>query len=185
MACAISSLPVPVSPWIRTVESVGATRSTCSSTASSAGLLPMTCSNLRGLRSWSPDPNLSKAPTEDLLALRVHSSVSGSILQSRSNTLEQNFVIERFCHELHGACSQRLHPHFFVSMRGDKDDRNLAGFRVQLRLQFETGHSWHTDIGDQTPSLVLLAGFQELFRRRKRLRRQADSFQQTLQRAAH
>src|SRR6266403_1665731 len=68
MARAISSFPVPVSPWIRTVESVGATRSTCSSTASRAGLLPMTCSNLRGLRSGSPDPNLSKAPTEDLLA---------------------------------------------------------------------------------------------------------------------
>src|SRR6266849_6975912 len=43
---------------------------------------------------------------------RVHSSVSGSTLQSCSNTLEQNFVVERFCHELHGACSQRLHPHF-------------------------------------------------------------------------
>ena len=46
IACAISSLPVPVSPWIRTVESVGATRSTWSSIDSRAGLLPMTCSNL-------------------------------------------------------------------------------------------------------------------------------------------
>jgi PAS domain S-box-containing protein len=44
---AISSLPVPVSPWINTVESVGATRSTCSSTDSRATLLPMSCSNLR------------------------------------------------------------------------------------------------------------------------------------------
>ena len=32
MARAISSLPVPVSPWISTVESVGATVSTCFST---------------------------------------------------------------------------------------------------------------------------------------------------------
>jgi hypothetical protein len=47
IAWAMSSLPVPVSPWINTVEPVGATRSTCSSTASSEGLLPMTCSNLR------------------------------------------------------------------------------------------------------------------------------------------
>ena len=47
IACAMSSLPVPVSPWINTVEPVGATRSTCSSTASSAELLPMICWNLR------------------------------------------------------------------------------------------------------------------------------------------
>src|SRR5260370_34829077 len=46
MAPAISSLPVPVSPSIRTVESVGATRLTCSRTVSSGGLLPMICSNL-------------------------------------------------------------------------------------------------------------------------------------------
>src|SRR6267143_2116271 len=185
MARAISSFPVPVSPWIRTVESVGATRSTCSSTASRAGLLPMTCSNLRGLWSWSPDPNLSKAPTEDLLALRVHSSVSGSILQSRSNTLEQNFVIERFCHELHGACSQRLHPHFFVSVCRDKDGRNPAMLRVQLGLQFQARHSRHADIRDQACSLVLLSRGQEFLRRGKRSRWQTDRFQQSLQCTAH
>src|SRR5882762_1948147 len=67
IARAISSLPVPVSPWTRTVESVGATRSTCSSTDSRAGLLPMICSNLRGLASWPADPNLATAATEDLL----------------------------------------------------------------------------------------------------------------------
>src|SRR5690349_24225017 len=47
MARAISSLPVPVSPKISTVESVGATRSTCASTVSRAGLSPMICSNFR------------------------------------------------------------------------------------------------------------------------------------------
>ena len=56
---------------------------------------------------------------------------------------------------------------------------------VQLRLQFETGHSRHADIRDQTCSLVLLAGLQEFFRRGKRLRRQASHFQQALQCAAH
>src|SRR6266849_7010970 len=87
--------------------------------------------------------------------------MTGSTLQSGTNTLEQRFVVERFCHELHCACSQRLHPHFFVAMRGDEDDRNPATFGVQLRLQLETRHSRHTDVRDQTRNLMLLAGLQE------------------------
>src|ERR1019366_5750397 len=61
---------------MRTVESVGATRSTCSSTTSRERLLPINCSNLRGLWFWSSDPNVSKAPTcaaiKNLLGGRVH-----------------------------------------------------------------------------------------------------------------
>ena len=41
MARAISSLPVPLSPWISTVELVRATRSTRVKTACIFGLLPM------------------------------------------------------------------------------------------------------------------------------------------------
>src|SRR5437588_9585687 len=78
--------------------------------------------------------------------------------QSRPHTLEQRFVIERFCHELHSTRSQSLHPHFFVAVRCDEDDGNLATFGIQMCLQFETRHSWHADIGDYTASLALLAG---------------------------
>ena len=46
IARAISSLPVPVSPVISTVASVGATRLTLSSTASSAGDRPTISSKL-------------------------------------------------------------------------------------------------------------------------------------------
>ena len=46
MARAISSFPVPVSPVMSTEASVGATRRTSSSTADSAGLLPMIASKL-------------------------------------------------------------------------------------------------------------------------------------------
>ncbi len=45
-ARAISSLPVPVSPVIRTVESVGATLDTPESTARSAGEIPTISSNI-------------------------------------------------------------------------------------------------------------------------------------------
>src|SRR5439155_10328168 len=43
-------LPVPVSPWINTVESVGATTSTCLSTRLSAALSPMISSKLCSVR---------------------------------------------------------------------------------------------------------------------------------------
>src|SRR6266581_4045926 len=114
MACAISSLPVPVSPWIRTVESVGATRSTCSSTTSRVGLLPMIRSNLRSLYSWLPDPTCCKAPTENL---RVRLDVRySSTLQGGSNIFEQDFIVEGFCQELGCAGSQGLHAHFCVAV---------------------------------------------------------------------
>ncbi len=53
-------------------------------------------------------------------------TVRGSTLQSRSYILEQDFIVERFCHELHCACSQSLHSHFCVAMCGDEDGRNAA-----------------------------------------------------------
>src|SRR5438270_3144930 len=52
---------------MRTVEPVGATRSTCSRTASRAALLPMICSNLRSFQSLLLYPNCCEAPTENLL----------------------------------------------------------------------------------------------------------------------
>src|ERR1700677_3632511 len=119
IARAINSLPVPVSPSIRTVESVGATRSTCSSTASRAGLLPMICSNLRRLSSWSPDLDLPKASTE-ISCLRVHSSLSVLTLHRCPNTLEQCLIVERFRQELHCARSHRLQAHFRVAVCGYK-----------------------------------------------------------------
>src|ERR1700676_1998380 len=45
MACAISSLPVPVSPLINTVASVGATTRTIASTPRRAALLPRMLGN--------------------------------------------------------------------------------------------------------------------------------------------
>src|SRR5580704_17888546 len=163
IACAISSLPVPVSPWIKTVESVGATRSTCSSTDSRAGLLPIICSNLR---SQSLQLSLWKAPTENLLA---HAPSIGLIPQSRSNALEQDLIVKRFGEEFHRARSKRLHTHFCVAVRRDEDGWNSVMLSVQFGLQFQTGHSWHANIRDQACGLLLLAGLKEFLRRRKRL----------------
>src|SRR5947209_1178825 len=161
MARAISSLPVPVSPWIRTVESVGATRSTCSSTASSAGLLPMSCSNLRSRRSWSMVPYLSTVVAKVTSPKHAERVVLTATFHSRANTLEQGFVVKRFCQELYSARSQRLHPHFGIAVRGDEDGGNPAMLSLQPGLQLQPGHSWHADIRDQTCSLALLPGLQK------------------------
>jgi hypothetical protein len=119
---------------------------------------------------------------EDLLMLRAE---VGSTLQSCSNTLEQGFVIKGFCQEFHGARSQRPHPHLRVAVCRDEDSRDPAMLGVQLSLQFQTRDSRHAYVRDQTSSLVLLARLQELLRRRKRLGRQSDGFQQALQGAPH
>ena len=50
MARAMSSFPVPVSPWIRTPESVGATISTCRSARCRAPLLPTISSKFNSQR---------------------------------------------------------------------------------------------------------------------------------------
>jgi hypothetical protein len=78
IARAISSLPVPVSPWINTVELVGATRFTPSRTASSAGLPPISCSNLRAREPLSLHSQPSDGLTGKLLLiLYLPSRISG------------------------------------------------------------------------------------------------------------
>ena len=143
----------------------------------------MICSNLRELRSWSLARNVADAATEDLLVDHPH--LRYLVLQSCSNTIEQRFVVKRFRQKLHCACPQRLHPHSLVAMCRDEDDGNPAAFVVQLGLEFETGHPGHTDVGDQTCSLVLFARSQELFRRRKAVCWQVNRLQQVLDRTAH
>src|SRR5260370_17596835 len=95
-------------------------------------------------------------PRRTSLRTPLPASVSSSTLQSRPDTLQQCFVVERFCHELHCACSQRLHPHFFVAMCRDEDDRNPATFGVHLRLRSTTAHPRHPHIPDHTSNLFLL-----------------------------
>lgn len=135
-AFAMSSLRVPVSPRIRTVESVGATRSTCPSTLSKAGLLPIICSNLRSFRSRSSNPNCLSSPTEPPGGLLGHVT-QRSIVHCRTNALEQDFIVEWLRKEFHCTRSQGLQPHFFIAVPGDKNDGNVAMLCLQLGLQFQ------------------------------------------------
>lgn len=54
---------------------------------------------------------------------------------------------------------------------------------IQFGLELKPGHSWHADIGDQTRSIVLLAGIQEILGRREREGKKTRRLEQTLQRA--
>src|ERR1700747_3324523 len=82
MALAINSFPVPVSPRTKTVESVGATRSTSARTNSREGLLPMISSNPFSAQPCSIDETLLtlsiKYPHRGFLK-----TTNGSILQAK------------------------------------------------------------------------------------------------------
>src|SRR5260370_16915670 len=69
-------------------------------------------------------------------ATRCPLLLAGLAFQSRPHTLEQRFVVERLCHELHSACAQRLHPHFFLSIRCDNFVLNLSPFDFPIRFHF-------------------------------------------------
>src|SRR5258706_8456334 len=59
IASAISSLPVPVSPWINTVESVGATTRTRRSNCCRAVLLPIIVGKALGRNSFLSSPTFT------------------------------------------------------------------------------------------------------------------------------
>jgi hypothetical protein len=71
-----------------------------------------------------------------------------SMLQGCPNTFNQQLVVEGLREELHGTCSQRMKPHFFITVCRDEDRRNPATFSVQSGLQIQAGHSWHPDISN-------------------------------------
>src|SRR5271155_2567586 len=163
MACATSSFPVPVSPSIRTVESVEATCSTCSRTDSRAALLPIIRSNLR---SGCFSPGYAKVScsgievsyhSNDCLAVR-------SQIKCGTDRFDHQLMIERFRQELDRTLSHRLNPHPGVSESSDEDDRDIALLFFQPGLQVPTRHLRHEDVSYQTCDLGVQTGFEEFFR---------------------
>src|SRR6267154_6393043 len=105
----MSSFPVPVSPSMRTVESVGATCSTCSRTDSRAALLPMIRSNLRSGRSSTGYVTVAYSGIE----ISYHSTdclAVGSHIKCGLDRFEQQLMIQWFPQELDRDLSHRLNP---------------------------------------------------------------------------
>src|SRR5271154_6890134 len=138
----MSSFPVPVSPSMRTVESVGATCSTCSRTDSSATLLPMIRSNLGSdwfskgyiTVAWSATSHSFPATAYDTYSLFC------SHIKCGTDRFQQQLIIERFREELDRALSHRLNTHPGISVSSNKDDWDIAFLFLKLGLQLQSGH---------------------------------------------
>src|ERR1700691_2597976 len=84
--------------------------------------------------------------------------------QSRTNSFEQQLMIERLCKELDCTASHGLNPHPGVSMSGNKDDGKVAFLVFQPGLQLQTRHLRHADVNDQTRTLTMKIDFEKLLR---------------------
>src|SRR5690348_10799843 len=116
----MSSFPVPVSPRIKTVESVGPTSSTCSSTDCRTRLVPMICWNRRLSRPSCPKWDITEAAT---FPSRLRECFFNALLiQSCPNAVEQDLIVKRLCQELHRTRTHRLQAHLCVAVRGYEND---------------------------------------------------------------
>ena len=144
----------------------------------------MICSNRRGsdpwpVGCWSFESFHWSVPSGARVVPRAQR------FQRRPYAIEQVIFVERLGQEFDRTGPQRLHPHRCIVVGGDEDDWNLDLIGVQLRLQIEAGHPRHADVRDQARHVMLLAGAQKFFSRRKRARMQTDRLQQILHGASH
>lgn len=84
-----------------------------------------------------------------------------SAIESASQYLEQQLMIEWFCEELDGALSYGLSPYLGIIKRGDKNDGNSAFLMFQPSLQLQTRHLRHADVNDQARGPTMHVGFEE------------------------
>src|SRR6202008_5078512 len=84
------------------------------------------------------------------------------VLDGGSHMLQQDGVVEWFRQKLNGSGSQCLHSRLCAAMCSDKNCRYPAIVCIQPCLQLQTGHPWHSNIGNQTSCLVLTAGSQKI-----------------------
>jgi hypothetical protein len=89
MARAISSLPVPVSPAMRTVESVGATFVTLESTAWSTGDAPTISRTSTSVDAWR---SATACPKSVLDRLRSSMSIPVSTIASRPVIVQKRYI---------------------------------------------------------------------------------------------
>ena len=138
MACATSSLPVPVSPRSSTVEGVGATCSTFASTSRSAGASPT-----MSPKSNSPCISLRQdaGVLPQLLLRGGGSRAAGEALDRLGQDAAQLLGVPRLGDvAVERPEVDRLDQHVDVGERGE-DDADRVGADLARRLeQLEAGH---------------------------------------------
>ena len=152
MARAISSFPVPVSPRISTVESVGATASTSPSIARSGALVPM-----------MPSKPSSEPPRSDG---HRRFALPGDRLFDRPEQIPINQWLGQ---ELMGAGFHRPNRHRNVAVSGEEDDRDLLVCPGKLLLKIEPAQAGQLHVQHEAARDLLAGRGEKLLRRGKRL----------------
>lgn len=83
------------------------------------------------------------------------------LVQGRVQALDQGLFVERLCQKADRAVVKRLPAGGLIGNRGDEYKRYLVSLAAQTRLQFDTAHSRHTNVGDHATGFVQLSGLQE------------------------
>src|SRR5277367_4407394 len=84
-----------------------------------------------------------------------------SAIESASQNLEQQVMIEWLCQELDCTLFYGLSPQLGIVKRRNKDDRNFACLLFQSGLQLQPRHLRHADVNDQARCPAMRIGFEE------------------------
>ena len=140
---ATSSLPVPVSPVMSTVQRVSATLASIDSAGSRAGSAPSICGAC-----WSRHASAS-----------VSGSFAGVGLRTRPDRLLQRANLERFDQEVARAGVHRAHRIGDLRAAAHRDDRGPRRMHAGGSEDLEAGDFRHADVRqDQVEALFLQAG---------------------------
>src|SRR5580692_4687042 len=90
----------------------------------------------------------------EIVGLSLQVSLSAVTLQSLLNCVQQVLVSEGFRQEFHGARFQCSDGHGNVSVRRNKNDRNLHSGLGQLALEIEPTHLRQPYIQNQTTRVI-------------------------------
>src|SRR5262249_11331272 len=175
MARATSSLPVPVSPLISTVESVGATLPTSARVACRAGEVPTRSSNTAGASASSRNATLSPMspvghggtsagpppmrPLCPVVPPLISTTANVHVLSSASrgrrpdllHDVQQGVSIHGLAQERDRTRLQRTALLRLARAAGEEDDRDVRAALCQAALQLETVDPRHPHVEDETP----------------------------------
>src|ERR1700728_4546093 len=175
MARAISSLPVPVSPKIRTVESVGATSRTSSSTVFNTALSPTIPSNAVEYDGFPPPWKMTLLSSivlgicaesmSRLLSSLLRVLISTRLLKCGVNFPQQRVASYWLVQETGGSGFHHQVAKGPIPVGGDKNDWDFAVCIDQPSLQFDAAHPWQAHVKDQTRCVAPLGGLKKLFSR--------------------
>jgi hypothetical protein len=77
------------------------------------------------------------------------------------NPIEQQLLVERLLHEIHGTFAHRLDGQGNVAMPGNENDRKIGKAFAQNLLQYGAADSRHADVEDQALAAVQFGRIQE------------------------